>query len=137
MRHRLLLALMAVAACATARPLTPPAMSAAPLMLRIAEIEVDPRHRDDYLAILRTEAGASVEREPGVVAILPLVEQERPTQVRILEVYADRAAYEAHLASPHFLHYKSATAHMVTSLRLVEMTAVDPAILGRVLRKLP
>jgi quinol monooxygenase YgiN len=50
----------------------------------------------------------------------------RPTQVRILEVYADQAAYEAHLRSPHFLKYKAQTSDMVRSLNLME---VDPIVL--------
>ena len=50
-----------------------------------------------------------------------------PGQVRLLEVYADRAAYEAHLTAPHFLAYKAATAGMVRNLRLI---LADPILLG-------
>ena len=47
-------------------------------------------------------------------------------QIRILECYADQEADEAHLHSPHFLRYKTLTAAMVRSLRLVE---TDPILL--------
>ena len=50
----------------------------------------------------------------------------QPGQIRIFEMYADTAAYEAHLQTPHFLKYKSGTQGMVKSLRLLE---TDPVLL--------
>ena len=47
-------------------------------------------------------------------------EKERPTHVTILEMYADRAAYEQHIKSAHFLKYKKGTEHMVKSLELID-----------------
>jgi quinol monooxygenase YgiN len=41
-----------------------------------------------------------------------------------MEIYADQAAYEAHLKSSHFLKYKTATATMVRSLTLHETTPI-------------
>ena len=43
-----------------------------------------------------------------------------PAQIRIFEIYADAAAYEAHLQTPHFKKYKTGTQGMVKSLVLVE-----------------
>jgi quinol monooxygenase YgiN len=45
-----------------------------------------------------------------------------PTNITILEVYAD--AYKAHLDSPHFKKYKSATQEMVKSLELVDTVPI-------------
>jgi hypothetical protein len=42
-----------------------------PMMVRIAEVEVEPGYLQDYLAILSKEAAASVRLEPGVVCIFP------------------------------------------------------------------
>ncbi len=67
----------------------------------------------------------------------PLVQQDHPKQVRILEIYASRAAYEAHLQTPHFQHYKTATLGMVKSLKLVDMTAMDDAAMARMFKKAP
>lgn len=108
---------------------------APPMMVRIAEIEVEPRHLDDYLAILTKEAAASVRLEPGVVCIFPMAEQAEPTRIRLLEIYASKAAYEAHLQSPHFLEYKSSTLSMIKSLRLVDMSMLDPGALPVIFRK--
>nr|WP_269749942.1 antibiotic biosynthesis monooxygenase family protein [Polyangium fumosum] len=85
---------------------------------------------------MRAEAAASVRREPGVISIFPMQQEETPTQIRIWEVYASRAAYEAHLRTPHFKHYETTTQPMVKSLRLVDMTALDPRAMPAILRKL-
>lgn len=89
-------------------------------VVRIAELEVDPARAGAYAALLREEVEASVAREPGVIALQAVTLRGRPDLVRILEVYADRTAYDAHLRSPHFLRYKAATEGMVLSLRLLE-----------------
>ncbi|MCQ1573322.1 antibiotic biosynthesis monooxygenase [Neorhizobium galegae] len=95
-------------------------------MVRIAELEIDPAQIDTYRALLAEEIEASVDNEPGVLMLHAVSEKERPEQVRILEVYANREAYEAHLQTPHFLKYKKCTADMVKSLRLID---ADPVMM--------
>ena len=106
------------------------------MMVRIAEIEIFPDKLDTYKAILKEEADASVRLEPGVLCIFPMYQKENPTQIRLLEIYANREAYEAHLKSPHFLHYKTTTFPMVKSLKLVEMNAIDAETMKEVFRKM-
>jgi quinol monooxygenase YgiN len=95
-------------------------------IVRIAELEIDPRQLDAYRALLSEEIAASVEREPGVLMLHAVAERERPELIRILEVYASREAYEAHLLTAHFLKYKTETTGMVKTLRLVD---VDPVMM--------
>lgn len=95
-------------------------------VVRIAELEIDPGRLEAYRTLLGEEIEASIELEPGVLMLHALAERERPEQIRILEVYANRHAYEAHLLTPHFLKYKECTAGMVKSLRLVD---VDPVMM--------
>src|SRR3954462_5433028 len=95
-----------------------------PMMVRIAEIEIDPAQLDAYKAILAEEQEASVRLEPGVLMLHSVAIAESPTSIRLLEVYASRSAYEAHLKSPHFVKYKTLTEKMVKSLRLVETTPI-------------
>ncbi|WP_344689607.1 putative quinol monooxygenase [Sphingomonas endophytica] len=90
------------------------------MMVRIAEVSVDPAQLDAYKTILATEQEASVRSEPGVLMLHSVQIADDPTQIRLLEVYASRAAYEAHIRAPHFLTYKTATATMVRALRLVD-----------------
>lgn len=106
------------------------------MMVRISEIEVDAKYLEQYKAILKDEAEASVRLEPGVIAIFPLYQREKDPEFRILEMYANHAAYEAHLKTPHFEKYKSGTLHMVKSLKLVDMQTLDTATMAKMFRKL-
>lgn len=96
------------------------------MIVRLAELEIDPDRLAQYRAILAEEIEASVALEPGVLALQAVALKDSPASIRILEVYADRGAYEAHLKTPHFLKYKTGTEGMVLSLRLVE---TDPVLL--------
>ena len=99
-------------------------------IIRIAELEIDPEQIDAYKALLAEEVEAAVRSEPGVLFLYALAVKNRPAQVRVIEGYADHAAYEAHLATPHFLAYKTRTAGMVRSLRLLETEPITLAAKG-------
>jgi|SRR5215217_1561217 len=106
------------------------------MMIRISEIEIDSNYLEKYKAILKEESRASVTLEPGVISVYPMYEKESPTQVRILEIYASRAAYESHLKTPHFQTYKTTTLKMVKSLKLIDMEAIDAETMPKIFRKL-
>jgi len=105
-------------------------------MIRISEIETDSNFVEEYKSILKEESRASMELEPGVICIYPMYQKENPTQVRILEIYADRNAYESHLKTPHFQKYKTTTLKMVKSLKLIDMEAIDKQSMAEIFRKL-
>ncbi|MEN5379555.1 carboxymuconolactone decarboxylase family protein [Sphingobacterium kitahiroshimense] len=106
------------------------------MLIRISEIEIHPEFLEEYKAILKEEASASVAIEPGVIAIFPMYQQEEQTQVRIIEIYADKQAYQSHLKTPHFEHYKTSTLPMVKTLKLVDMTDVDQDAMMGIFKKL-
>ena len=89
-------------------------------LVRLAELEIDPAQLEAYQSALREEIEASIQLEPGVLTLYAVTVKDHPNQVRLFEMYASPAAYQAHLQSPHFKKYKAATAHMVKSLRLIE-----------------
>lgn len=95
-------------------------------MVRLAKLVIDPGHLEQYKAILKEEIEASVRIEPGVLTLYAVSEKENPTHFTILEIYADSAAYRAHLQTPHFISYKTRTKGMVRSLELVETTPLIP-----------
>lgn len=97
-------------------------------VVRIAELDIDPAQLNSYRAMLTEEIKSSVRLEPGVLSLNAVSIKGNPAHIRILEVYADQASYEAHLKAPHFLKYKTGTAGMVRSLRLLE---TDPIALER------
>ena len=106
-------------------------------IFRIAEIEVKPEFLDAYLAAAGDVGATSVREEPGVLCIFPMQDAEKPTSIRIVEIYRDEEAYKSHLATPHFLRYKTGTPHMIESLRLAPMRPLDPSIFPDVFRKSP
>ena len=106
------------------------------MMIRISEIEIDSNYLKEYNSILQEESRASVQLEAGVIAIYPLYQKENPTQIRILEIYANREAYEAHLKTPHFQKYKTSTLKMVKSLKLVDMDNIDSTTMSEIFRKM-
>ena len=105
------------------------------MMVRISEIEIHPVYLENYKAILKEEAAASVKLEPGVIAIFPMFQKENPTQIRILEMYADKTSYEQHLKTPHFQKYKTTTLKMVKSLKLIDMEAMDVSTMPLIFKK--
>ena len=97
-------------------------------MVRLAKLEIDPAQLDAYKSALREEIEASIALEPGVLTLYAVSEKERPTHITILEIYADRAAYEKHIKSPHFLKYKKGTEKMVKALELVDSVPLVPSM---------
>jgi quinol monooxygenase YgiN len=96
-------------------------------IVRIAEIEIDPHHLEDYKNLLAEEIEASVRLEPGVIFLHAVSIKDAPHMVRVFECYASREAYEQHIMTPHFLKYKTMTRDMVRSLKLID---VDPLALA-------
>jgi quinol monooxygenase YgiN len=96
-------------------------------VVRIAELEIDPAKLDAYRAALREEVETSIRVEPGVLTLYAVAVKDHPEQIRLFEMYAGAAAYQAHLESAHFKRYKVKTQGMVRSLRLVE---TEPVVLG-------
>ena len=105
------------------------------MIFRIAEIEVYPDNLAEYLAAAKAVGAESVAKEPGVVCIFPMQKKEHPTQIRIVEIYRDEAAYKAHLETPHFKAYKDGTYHWIKSLNLEPMLPLDPEHMDQIFRK--
>ena len=97
-------------------------------LVRLSKIIVDPDQIDSYNAFLREEIEASMKLEPGVLALYATAEKEAPHKVTILEIYANRAAYESHLKTPHFQKYKQGTLSMVKELELVDVNSLIPGL---------
>jgi quinol monooxygenase YgiN len=96
-------------------------------VVRLAELEIDPAQIDHYLVFLREEIETSIRVEPGVLTLYAVRLKSDSNRVRLFEMYADPDAYLAHIASPHFLKYKTGTQAMVKSLVLHE---TSPFLLG-------
>lgn len=97
-------------------------------LVRLSKITVDPAQLDAYNTFLKEEIEASIRLEPGVLTLYATAEKEAPHKVTILEIYADRSAYESHLQTPHFQKYKQGTLSMVKELELVDVKPLIPGL---------
>lgn len=104
-------------------------------LVRIAEIEVIPEYWEEYKEILLYGARESVEKEEGVISIFPMEIQAEKYKIRILEIYRDQKAYEDHIKSKHFQHYKTTTLKMIKDLELVDMNALDVSLIKKIFIK--
>jgi quinol monooxygenase YgiN len=93
-------------------------------LVRIAELDIDPAQLDAYKAALKEEISTLIAVEPGVLTLYAMAVKDHPNQIRILERYADQAAYDRHIQSLHFKKYKSETQSMVRSLKLIETSPI-------------
>ena len=96
-------------------------------VVRLAKLQIDAAQLESYKAALKEEIETSLRVEPGVLALYAVSERDNPAHITVFEIYADPEAYKAHLETPHFTNYKSATQTMVKSLELVEAV---PILLG-------
>ena len=106
------------------------------LIIRIAEIEIDLDFQQEYIELLQEEAEASVRLEDGVIAIYPMFQKEHPEIIQILEIYKNETAYQSHLETSHFKKYKTNSAEMVKSLKLIDMNAIDQKSMPKIFSKL-
>ena len=97
-------------------------------LVRLSKIIVDPAQLKAYNAFLKEEIEASMKLEPGVLTLYATAEKDAPHKITILEIYANRAAYESHLKTPHFQKYKQGTLSMVKELELVNANPLIPGL---------
>lgn len=97
-------------------------------LVRLSKITVDTAQLDAYNSLLKEEIEASMRLEPGVLTLYATAEKDKPNKITILEIYADRAAYEKHLTTPHFKKYKQGTLSMVKDLQLVDVKPLIPGL---------
>jgi quinol monooxygenase YgiN len=97
-------------------------------MVRIAKIQVDPLQLEKYNAALNEQMKTAVRLEPGVLTYYAVADKKNPASITILEIYANSAAYQAHILTSHFLKYKKTVEHMVKELKLEDVDLIGVAL---------
>lgn len=82
---------------------------------------------EEYMKYATEVGEVSLRTEPGVLTMYAVGEKDNPCKITILETYASKAAYNAHIVSEHFQKYKQGTLHMVKSLVLSDQMPLNPA----------
>ncbi len=68
---------------------------------------------DDFLPKMMDNARASLHREPACRRFDVCVKEGAPERILLYEIYDDRAGFETHLASPHFVEFDQITRPMI------------------------
>jgi len=97
-------------------------------MVRIAKIKVHPTHFDAYNKALKEQMNAAIRLEPGVLTYYAVSDKNAPTNITILEIYADTIAYKSHIETVHFKKYKTTVKDMVQSLELIDVDLIGAAV---------
>ena len=94
----------------------------------LVEIDLIDGRKADFMPIMRAQAQNSLVREKACHRFDICLSEEMPNRLFLYEVYDDRAAFEAHLATPHFLEFDAAVAGMIAakSARILDLDA-NPA----------
>lgn len=95
------------------------------VVVRIAQLEIDPARLEDYTRAVREEMEDAVRLEPGVVAIYAVAEKVNPARLHFFEIYTSEAAYASHRKTPHFQKYLAVTQPMIRNRKLIEATPVQ------------
>ncbi|MGP3698553.1 putative quinol monooxygenase [Rhodobacter sp. NSM] len=75
----------------------------------VPSFEVEEERLGPFLAAARADAEASLATEPGCRQFDVAVDRSTtPARVLFYEVYDDRAAFEAHLRTPHLAAFREA-----------------------------
>ena len=79
------------------------------------EFSVHPQHVEAFRARMLDNARTSLAQEAGCRQFDVCVDPARPAAIFLYEVYGDRAAFDAHLAAPHYLAFAQAVAPWVAA----------------------
>ena len=96
-------------------------------MVRLAKIKVDPSQLDQYNTALKEQMTTAVRMEPGVLTYYAIADKNDPSQITILEIYADTDAYKSHIETAHFKKYKETVKNMVKSLKITDVSLIASA----------
>lgn len=105
-----------------------PAHPAADGYVILVEFDIATGFIQPFIRLVRENARLSVEREPGCRrfdVLLPVASDSR--RVVLYEIYEDRAAFDDHLGTGHFLDFDEATRSMVAGKRVSEYSFFEAA----------
>jgi quinol monooxygenase YgiN len=90
------------------------------------EFTIRPDRLQAFLPLMVANAKASREKEPGCRQFDVCQDPAKPEVIFLYEVYDDRAAFDAHLATAHFKDFDAAVAAMVAGKAVRTYTRRDP-----------
>lgn len=75
--------------------------------------KLNPGCADTFLPLMQNNARISLKNEPGCHQFDVLTDANKPDKVFLYELYANKAAFDTHLASLHFQAFDAAVSAMI------------------------
>ena len=86
----------------------------------MVDFRLNPGTGDSFRRLIDANAQASVANEAGCRRFDVLAPKGETDRIVLYEIYADRAAFEAHLRTPHFAKFNSESAPLVAEKAVSE-----------------
>jgi quinol monooxygenase YgiN len=93
----------------------------------VVDFVVKPEHVQAFTAEIVKNARASRETEAGCRQFDVCVAPDDPAKIVLYEVYDDKAAFEAHLKTPHFLAFNANLDTWLAGRAVRILRRADPA----------
>ena len=96
------------------------------MLVVTVDFKVRPAFAADFQREMNRNARASVEHEAGCSQFDVCADPQDPTRIFLYEIYADRAAFEAHLRAQHYLEFDRKTVDWIESKAVRVLQRVCP-----------
>ena len=80
---------------------------------------------DKFLPQMLANAKSSLDREPGCERFDVLHVTGKPHEIVLYEIYRNKAAFEEHLKTRHFLEFNAATAPLISNRKIIELAYLN------------
>lgn len=92
----------------------------------VVTFDIHPQDWDAFLPLMKKNAATSLNIEAQCLRFDVCTDEEHPHQVFLYEVYADRAAFEAHMKTSHFSAFNAAAGDMISDKSVRTYRTVFP-----------
>jgi quinol monooxygenase YgiN len=86
----------------------------------VVDFRIKPGAMQNFRRLIDENAKASVRDEPGCRRFDVLANRTEADRILLYEVYADRAAFDAHVRTPHFAAFDRESAALVADKSVAE-----------------
>jgi quinol monooxygenase YgiN len=90
----------------------------------VVDFKIKPGQMAAFRRLIDDNAQASVKDEPGCRRFDVLANRKDAERVLLYEIYDSRAAFDAHLKTPHFAVFNTASANLVADKIVAEYDLV-------------
>lgn len=91
----------------------------------VVELKMNPGKKDAFVARVKRHKKLCLEREKGCLQFDILVPSDGSNSVHLYEVYADQAAVDVHVNTPHMAEYRRDTDPMIAGRIRVLCAVLD------------